>query len=278
MKRLVVVLVLAVLLISAGCTSIQPQKTISAPSEPAQDAVSSYGSNEYSGSAVTPRATGGLPTEPLLIKNADLRLEVATLEPALDRVRQVASDQNGTLSDLDLKSEAGERRTATATVRVPSDQFETTLSALRQIGDVRSESVRTEDVTEEYVDLRAKRAALSDQLAQYRRILANTSTIEDVIAVQKEIERVQVELDRAEGRLRYLESRTSFSRITLRLEEPAPIAGGSLPSIVEVLGAGFQGFFTVLAGIVVLFLSLLPLFALGVIGWLLYRRFRGRGT
>lgn len=278
MKRLAALFVLALALLAAGCTSMQPQGTISTPSEPAQDAVSSYGSNEYSKSAVTHYPTGNNLVEPLLVKNADLRLEVGTLEPSLEQVRLIASDQNGTLSDLDLRSEAGQRRTATATVRVPSDRFDTALSALREVGQVRSESVRSEDVTEEYVDLRAKQAALSEQLAQYRRIMANTSTVEDVIAVQKEVERVQVELDRAEGRIRYLESRTSYSRITLRLEEPAPIGGGALPSIAEVLGAGVQGFFMVLAGIVVLALSLIPLVVLGLIGWALYRYLRRRGT
>jgi len=278
MKRVAVLLVLILLLIGAGCTSLQPQSTVPAPSEPGRDIASSSGSNEVPKGASTPSSAGGLSTEPLLIKNADLRLEVSTLEPALEQVREVASEHNGTLSDLDLRSEAGARRTATATVRVPSAQFDATLVALRQVGQVRSESVRSEDVTEEFVDLRAKKAALSEQLVQYRRILANTTTVEDVIAVQKEIERVQVELDRTEGRLRYLESRTAYSRITLRLEEPAPIAGGALPSIVEVLGAGVQGFFAVLAGIVVFVLSVLPLVILGLIGWLVYRRFRSRGT
>lgn len=278
MKRLVVVLMLALFLLGVGCMSIMPQETVPSPAEPARDVASSQGSNELLKGSVTPSSTGGLPTEPLLIKNADLRLEVATLEPALERVRQVASDQNGTLSDLDLRSEAGERRTATATVKVPSARFDATLSALRAVGQVRSESVRSEDVTEEFVDLRAKQSALSEQLVQYRRIMANTSTVEDVIVVQKEIERIQVELDRAEGRLRYLESRTSFSRITLRFEEPAPIAGGAIPSIVEVLGVGVQGFFAVLSGLVVITLSLLPLVVLAVIGWLLYRWYRGRRT
>ena len=104
--------------------------------------------------------------------------------------------------------------------------------------------------------------------------MENTTGVADVLKVQEEIERIQVELDRLEGRLRYLESRTAFSRVTLRLEEPAPLAGGTLPSIAEVLGTGVQGFFAVLAGLVVVAITVLPLVLIGAAGWFLYRRYK----
>lgn len=274
MQRIAAVLVLVLLLAAAGCTGIAQQDAkntnggpISAP--PAVDRSAGTGEAVTTGSA--PIAA---PTDPKLIRNADLRVEVPSLEPALDRVRGVAAEQNGTVAGLELRAESGDRRTATVTVRVPEDRFDAALSALRSVGTVRSESVQAQDVTEEYVDLTAKRDSLSRQLGQYQRIMANTTGVDQVLKVQEEVERVQLELDRTEGRLRYLESRTSFSRITLRLEEPAPLAGGALPSIVEVLGAGVQGFFTVLAGLVVLLITLLPLVLLGGAAWLLYRRYK----
>lgn len=274
MQRIAAVLVLVLLLAAAGCTGIAQQDAkytnggpISAP--PAVDRSAGTGEAVATGSA--PIAA---PTDPKLIRNADLRVEVPSLEPALDRVRAVAAEQNGTVAGLELRAESGDRRTATVTVRVPEDRFDAALSSLRSVGTVRSESVQAQDVTEEYVDLTAKRDSLSRQLGQYQRIMANTTGVDQVLKVQEEVERVQLELDRTEGRLRYLESRTSFSRITLRLEEPAPLAGGALPSIVEVLGAGVQGFFTVLAGLVVLLITLLPLVLLGGAAWLLYRRYK----
>ena len=273
MQRIAAVLVLALLLAAAGCTSPLTQETkysdggpVSAPSDLRGD-----GAGEAVATPIEPTSDA---TDPRLIRNADLRVEVPSLEPALDRVREVAGDQNGTVAGLELRSESGDRRTATVTVRVPEDRFDTALAALRTVGTVRSESVQAQDVTEEYVDLTARRDALARQLGQYQRIMENTTGVADVLKVQEEIERVQVELDRTAGRLRYLESRTAFSRITLRLEEPAPLAGGALPSIVEVLGAGVQGFVAVLAGLVVLAITLLPLVLVGAAAWYLYRRYR----
>ncbi|MEN6340929.1 MAG: DUF4349 domain-containing protein [Methanospirillum sp.] len=274
MQRIAAVLALVLLLAAAGCTSTAPQDlkysnsgTVGGPI-PADRSVAS-------GEAVAPgTALTAAPADPKLIRNADLRVEVPSLEPAIDRVREVAADQNGTVAGLELRAESGDRRTATVTVRVPEDRFDATLGALRAVGTVRSESVQAQDVTEEYVDLAAKQDSLSRQLDQYHRIMANTTGVDQVLKVQEEIERVQLELDRTAGRLRYLESRTSYSRVTLRLEEPAPLVGGTLPSITGVIGAGVQGFFAVLSGLVILVITVLPLALVGGAAWFLYRRYR----
>jgi hypothetical protein len=277
MQRIAAVLALVLLLAAAGCTGIAQQDakytdggTISAPSD-----LRGNGAGE---AVATPVAATSASTDQRLIRNADLRVEVPSLEPALDRVRAVAADQNGTVAGLELRAESGSPRTATVTVRVPEDRFDATLAALRAVGTVRSESVQAQDVTEEYVDLAAKRASLARQLDQYHRIMENTTGVDQVLKVQEEVERVQLELDRTEGRLRYLESRTAFSRVTLRLEEPAPLAGGALPSIAEVLGEGVQGFFAVLAGLVVVAITVLPLVLIGGAGFYLYRRYRRSKT
>ena len=268
MQRIAAVLVLALLMAAAGCTGIAGQDTKYTDGGPVSAPPDLRGDGAGEAVATVDAA------DPKLVRNADLRVEVPSLEPALDRVREVAGDQNGTVAGLELRAESGDRRTATVTVRGPEDRFDTALAALRTVGTVRSESVQAQDVTEEYVDLTARRDALARQLGQYQRIMANTTGVDQVLKVQEEVERVQAELDRTAGRLRYLESRTAFSRITLRLEEPAPLAGGTLPSIVEVLGAGVQGFFAVLAGLVVLAITLLPLVLVGGAAWYLYRRYR----
>ena len=191
MQRIAAVLALVLLLAAAGCTGIAQQDakytnggTVGAPSEVDRSA----GSGEAVATGVAPTSA---PTDPRLIRNADLRVEVPSLEPALDRVRGVAADQNGTVAGLELRAESGDRRTATVTVRVPEDRFEATLAALRTVGTVRSESVQAQDVTEEYVDLAAKRGSLARQLEQYHRIMENTTGVDQVLKVQEEVERVQ---------------------------------------------------------------------------------------
>jgi hypothetical protein len=142
MQRIAAVLVLVLLLAAAGCTGIAQQDakytnggTVGAPS--AVDR--SQGSGESVATGVAPTSAA---TDPRLIRNADLRVEVPSLEPALDLIREVAADQNGTVSGLELRAEDGSQRTATVTVRVPEDRFDTALAALRAVGTVRSESVQ----------------------------------------------------------------------------------------------------------------------------------------
>ena len=278
MKRIAIVLALVLLLAAAGCTS-------PGTSPVAQDTkYSNSGTvggalpadrSAGSGEAVAPgTASTVAPIDPKLIRNADLRVEVPSLEPALDRVRSIAADQNGTVAGLEVRAESGSQRTATVTVRVPEDRFDATLAALRAVGTVRSESVQAQDVTEEYVDLGAKRDSLSRQLEQcppdHGQHDRGRPGPEGPGGGRAGPARTRP--DRGPAPYSRAGPRSRGSRSVS--EEPAPLAGGALPSIVEVLGTGIQGFFAVLAGLVILVITLLPLALIGGAAWLLYRRYR----
>jgi hypothetical protein len=105
-------------------------------------------------------------------------------------------------------------------------EFDATVSEIKSLGTLRSASVNSQDVTEEYVDLQAQKAALQLQLEQFNRIMVKADKIEDILKIQVEIGRVQVDLDRLEGRLRYLNNRIDLGTITVSLQEPAPLGGG----------------------------------------------------
>ena len=132
--------------------------------------------------------------------------------------------------------------------------------------------MNADDVTEEYVDLQAQRGALANQLIQYNRLLEKGQNVSEILEVQKEIERVQIELDRIVGRMKYLDSRTSFSTITVSLSEPAQVetpGGYSLPSVIS---DGIAGFVDTVVWLFVAILTLLPFILLGGAGYLLYQR------
>ena len=47
--------------------------------------------------------------------------------------------------------------------------------------------------------------------------------LQDILAVERELARVREEIERYEGRLRYLKSRAATSRLTLSVHEPVPV-------------------------------------------------------
>ncbi len=102
-------------------------------------------------------------------------------------------------------------------VRVPVERFDEAFTKLKEYGEVQSEQTDGQDVTEEYVDLQAQLNNLQATEAQFLTIMERAVEIEDVLAVQRELSNVRSQIERIEGRIKFLDSRTNYSSITVNL-------------------------------------------------------------
>ena len=91
-----------------------------------------------------------------------------------------------------------------------------------------------EDVGEEYTDVSARVANARRLEARLLDLLATRSgRLEEVLNLEREVARVREEIERYDGRLRYLRTRASISMLTLTLHEGQPrsaIRRASAPS------------------------------------------------
>jgi len=220
--------------------------------------------------------SGELTADQMIIKTSQIHLEVQNVTAALDPVRSVATVHGGYVGSLSVYTQYGDRLYGTVTIRVPAREFESAVAEIKILGTLKSESLSAEDVTEEYVDLQARRTALASQLAQYTRILEKAENVSDILEVQVQIERVQVEIDRIDGRLKYLDNRVEYGTITVTLTEPEPVGGREGFSVISVINEGIAGFLAVTAGLVIILISVVPLIILGAAVYGLYRWWKGR--
>ena len=150
---------------------------------------------------------------------------------SVDTLKSLVTAKGGYLSSSSISEGYNKRLSGTVVLRVPQAEFDTTLAGVKAIGTVKSVSTQGEDVTEEYVDIQAQKTSYQNQLAQYNEIMKKAVKVSDVIEIQQQIDRVQTELNRLEGRLKYLNSRIDMSTITVTLQEPEPLGGETGPSI-----------------------------------------------
>jgi len=217
-----------------------------------------------------------LAADQMIIKTSQIRLEVQNVTEALDPIRSIATTHGGYTGSLSVNTQYGDRLYGSVTIRIPAHGFESAIAEIKMLGTLKSESLSAEDVTEEYVDLQARRTALANQLAQYTRIMEKAENVSEILEVQTQIERVQVEIDRIDGRLKYLDNRVDYATITVTLAEPEPVGGREGFSLISVINEGIAGFLTVVAGLVIILISIIPLVILGVVVYLLYRWWKGR--
>lgn len=223
--------------------------------------------------ATAPDAGSGSSTaiDTKIIKTAYVTVEVKDVTGSVDALRTLVTSRGGYVSSSSISEGYNNRLSGSVVLRVPASEFDATLTGVKAIGTVKSVSTQGEDVTEEYVDVQAQKASYQNQLDQYNQIMKRATNVSDVIEIQQQIDRVQLQLNQLEGRLRYLNSRIDLSTITVSLQEPEPIGGESGPSFISALNEGIAGFFGMIYGMIVIALTLLPLIIFCAIVYGIYR-------
>lgn len=213
----------------------------------------------------------------MVIRTAQLNVEVPDMESALTQARAIASRAGGYVSASDTHVEKvgdEDRMVANLTLQVRSDAADSAISDLRALGKVTAENTGSQDVTDEYVDLDSNLRNLQASESAILKLMDRASQIQDVLSLQRELTNVRGQIERIQGRKTYLERRTDMATITLALRLPPPASsqiatGGAWNPIATAL-RGWQASLTVLRGvadvlIVVLAFSwwLVPLAAAG---------------
>ena len=202
-----------------------------------------------------------------IIRNADLQLEADAPEEAQQKISQVAETKGGFVVETQSSAsdvKATKRDTITMTVRVPAAKFDEALNEIRGTASrVIVENVKGEDVTEEFIDIEARLKTQKALEGQFLEIMKQSKTVADALNVQTEIARVRGEIEKIEGRKRFLESQASLSTIKIRLQTPTAFSANSsgfFYQLKEALGDGFDAALSFILVLVKLLIALLPFF------------------
>jgi hypothetical protein len=207
-----------------------------------------------------------------IIRNAVLTLELKATADAQRKIESIAEARGGfTVTSESVQRDSSESngalQTVTVTIRVPASQFDATIDEIRKLtgngaGRVRSEKITGQDVTEEYVDLESRLRAQRALEAQLLEIMKRAVRVSDALEVQNSIGEVRTEIERLEGRRRFLENQSSLSTITVTLSPPAPLiattSNGFFHNLSEALSDGIEVAAAITLGLLRFVIALLP--------------------
>jgi len=215
-------------------------------------------------------------TPAMIIRAGQANIEVDSLEPAVALVRQLARQLGGYVANTAMQTGRGQLRSATLEVKIPAARFDEALVGLAPIGKLESVNVSAEDVGEEFTDATARMAnarRLETRLIEL--IATRTGKLKDVLDVEQELARVREEIERYEGRLRYLQAHAALSTLTISVHEPVPVVGHPGSSVVaEAFKQAWRNFVDLVAWCIRALGVVVPLGAVATLGWLAVRRWR----
>lgn len=160
-----------------------------------------------------------------IITNGDLRLQVADIDQSVTQIAKLAADFNGYVVKSEVSGE-GNTRTGNIQIRIPSDQFQTAWDRLKTFGTkVARETLSGEDVSERYIDLKARLNSLQATAKRTQELLAMAKTADEALKVNIEMGRLQEQIESLMGQLQYIENRADFATFTvfLEMERPVPV-------------------------------------------------------
>ena len=297
MLKINLIFICLFIFVAAGCASSEQGSTSAVSNEPvvASNEVaikSGSGGGGGGGRAVETRQISleqaanaqNVPavTERKVIRNANLTLETNAPEDAGRKIAAIAESKGGFVVNSETKTSGANESTRTSvnvTVRVPAAQFDAAVAEIRQTAErVAQEKVSGQDVTEEFIDLEARIRTQKALEAQFLEIMKGARSVADALEVQRQLAEVRGEIEKVEGRRKFLENQTSFSTITVTLNAPTVFAAASTgfgAQLWRALGDGVDAALFVVLGLIRILLAMLPLLILfGIPIWLIVQHFR----
>jgi seryl-tRNA synthetase len=112
------------------------------------------------------------------------------------------------------------------TVRLPAGEFDAMFTAVKAMGRVLAEQRQADDVTEEFVDLGIRIDNARKARDRLLEILQKAEKVEDILKVEAEVRRLTDEIERMEGRKKFLTDQVAMATLQVtfvpKTEAPPP--------------------------------------------------------
>lgn len=162
-----------------------------------------------------------------LVRNATVELEIVSFDDVVQKITAFANEEHGYVATTSSEKQANGKLRGDVVVRVLPENLDRFLQKLRALGELKNQTLGTEDVTKAYfdTDARLKNARVMEQRL-IDMLKTKTGKVSDLLQVEKELGRVREEIEKMQGELKYWDSQVQFATVTISLaekdmEEPA---------------------------------------------------------
>lgn len=233
-------------------------------------------------------ASSAQESEQKLVRTASLTLRTTAFETDLQSVQDLLDSLGGYVENLyqygDVQS--GDTRTASLSVRVPSENLDAFLGGIEGVGRVTDRSESVTDMTVQYTDNQMRLETLYAKMERLNELLAQAQEVSDLIELESAIADTQYEIERYETSQRDIDRRVDMSavNVTLLEESSAQSAKAEDISLGERLSAALNASLKWLGGFLrnmLVFITMIlpvavPVAAIAVVAWLIVRSRRSR--
>lgn len=150
----------------------------------------------------------------MIVKEGSLRLMVGSVNEQKQHIQKAIKGHDGYIASSNIYSD----RSVSIDARVPSEKLEAIMNELETFGEVASRSISSTDLTSKFIDLNARLENKKELRDRLRTLTKKAEDVQTILDIEKELSRVQAEIDSLEGRIKNIRSREQMSQLHVSLE------------------------------------------------------------
>jgi len=222
-----------------------------------------------------------------VIKDGEIAIEVENLDSSYEEIFKLTRELEG--EEFSKNYYSKEIRSMVLVLKIPPQNLEKFEEALRILvgkGKVKRSEIKSQDITNQYYDVRARLDSFKVSRDQLTKIMEKAETVEEILNVHRELYSMQAEIESLEGQIKMWDRLVGMSTITLTIEEmrnsltvtePVDWRFTSLRDVANTMKSGFISvvnlLYSILMWVFIIVVSLLPIILPGgAIAWFIFKR------
>ena len=155
----------------------------------------------------------------MIVRTGNMAIVVVDIPETITRITELAGDHEGYVVSSQTWKE-GQLLRGTISIRIVAGDYDAVVNEVANLAvDITSQTTSSQDVTEEYIDLTAQLSNLEATEQQLLQVMSKAETVEDILAVQRELTNTRDSIERTKARMQYLERTSSTSLLNIQLEQ-----------------------------------------------------------
>lgn len=195
-------------------------------------------------------------TERKIIREGEIYFECRDVLETENFLKSEVKTVKGYISNESANS-YGERTEKRLSIRIPSDQLDALLEKIQAHAvKIENTNIRSEDVTEQYIDVEARLKTKKELEIRYLSLLQQAKNVDEILQIERELSNIRGEIESMQGRLNYLKDRTSLSTLNVTFF----VQGEKDFGFISKIGQGIKNGWTNLQWVIVFLVNLWPFF------------------
>lgn len=165
-------------------------------------------------------------------------------------------------------------RSASYTVRIPVEQYESFLDGAAAFGNVTDRSTSSQDITSAYIDTEARLESLRTQETRLLELLEQSGSLEDLLAIEDKLSEVRYQIESYTSTMNTYNDQIAYCTVDISLREVSTItveADNFGTRLVEAVKGSLRSIWAFLQGFAIVVIYAIPYLVIGFLLFLLIR-------